>query len=358
MQFSALFILYLVFTAFIGLFSIVINALFLRFSKNLGTRNTDTSMVRWSATTKPALGGISFYIVFLLSVAFYSVFLHKDANFINTQMMGILGAVSVGFLLGLADDAYNTKPGMKFSLQVLCGLILISTGTYIQILPNEYANYALTMFWVIGLMNSINMLDNMDAITTSISISTVIGAISLVLLQGNVGGVHFAMLIGVLAALCGFLVFNWNPSKMYMGDTGSQFLGVFLAAIGIIYFWNSSDYYGQTIQSKQFIMASLMFIVPIIDTATVTINRLLKGRSPFVGGKDHTTHYLSYFGFSDRGVALILLGISLATTIICVLVINFIQDWTLLHFFGFALYFLVIFALLYVNTRVDWKTKK
>jgi UDP-GlcNAc:undecaprenyl-phosphate GlcNAc-1-phosphate transferase len=137
-----------------------------------------------------------------------------------------------------------------------------------------------------------------------------------------------------------------------------MFLGVFLAAIGIIYFWNSSDYNGQVIQSKQFVLAALMFIVPICDTATVTINRLLKGKSPFVGGKDHTTHHLSYFGFSDRGVALTLFGISIATSILCVAVIFFIKEWTLFHFLGFALYFLIIFAVLYGNTRIDWKSKR
>jgi UDP-GlcNAc:undecaprenyl-phosphate GlcNAc-1-phosphate transferase len=358
MQGNTLLFLYLLFAAFIGLFSVIINALFLRFSGNLGTRNTDPSAVRWSSTTKPALGGISFYIIFLLSIAFYSVFLHNEVNFINTQMMGILGAVSLGFLLGLADDAYNTKPLMKLALQILCGLILVSTGTYIKILPNDFANYALTMFWVVGLMNSVNMLDNMDGVTTTTSISIVTGAIALLLIQGNVTGIHLAMLVGVLAALCGFLVFNWHPSRMYMGDTGSMFLGVFLAAIGIIYFWNSADYKGQVVQSKQFIIAALMFIVPICDTATVTINRLLKGKSPFVGGKDHTTHHLSYFGFSDRGVALTLFGISFATNVLCVTVVNFIDDWSLLHFIGFAVYFLIIFAFLYGNTRIDWKSKR
>lgn len=358
MQGYALLLLYLLFAAFLGLFSIIINALFLRFSGNLGTRNTDPDAVRWSATTKPALGGISFYIIYLLSIAFYSVFLPADPSFMNTQLMGILGAVSLGFLLGLADDAYNTKPMMKLALQVLCGLILISTGTYIKILPNDFANYALTMFWVIGLMNSVNMLDNMDGVTTTTSISIVLGCIGLLLLQGNVNGIHLAMLVGVLAALCGFLVFNWHPSRMYMGDTGSMFLGVFLAAMGIIYFWNAADYNREVIQSKQFILAALMFIVPISDTATVTINRLLKGKSPFVGGKDHTTHHLSYFGFSDRGVALTLFGISFATCLLCVFVVNFIKEWTLLHFFGFTLYFLIIFAVLYVNTRIDWKSKR
>ncbi len=358
MQDYALLLLYLLFAAFIGLFSIIINALFLRFSGNLGTRNTDPSAIRWSSTTKPALGGISFYIIFLLSIAFYSVFLPGGYNFMNTQMMGILGAVSLGFLLGLADDAYNTRPLMKFSLQVLCGLILVSTGTHIKILPYDYLNYALTMFWVVGLMNSVNMLDNMDGVTTTTSINVVLGGMALLLIKGDVNQVHLAMMVGVLAALCGFLVFNWHPSRMYMGDTGSMFLGVFLAAIGIIYFWNSSDYNGQIIQSKQLVIAALMFIVPICDTATVTINRLLKGKSPFVGGKDHTTHHLSYFGFSDRGVALTLFGISIATNILCVAVIFFIKEWTLFHFLGFSLYFLIIFAVLYGNTRIDWKSKR
>lgn len=273
--------------------------------------------------------------------------------------MGIVGAVSLGFLLGLADDAYNTKPMMKLGLQILCGLILISTGTYITVLPYDWANYALTMFWVIGLMNSVNMLDNMDAITTSVSITTVLGAIFIILFQGiYINAIHLAMLVGVLAGLCGFLFFNWNPSKMYMGDTGSQFLGVFLAAIGIIFFWNAPDRYGQIIQSKQFIVASFMFIVPICDTATVTINRLRKGTSPFVGGKDHTTHHLSYFGFTDRGVALILGGLAMASMIIAVFVVNFIEAWSIWHFWAFALYFILVFLFLYVNTLINWKEKK
>lgn len=324
----------------------------------MGTRPSADGQIRWNAR-KPALGGISFYITFLLSLAFHSFFLLKGNSALNTQMLGILSAVTVGFLLGLADDAYNTKPLFKFGMQVFCGLILISTGTFIQITPYLWLNYFLTMFWVIGLMNSINMLDNMDAITTTVSITTVLGAI-LVIVMGvdRVDGIHFAMLLGVLVSLCSFLLFNWNPSKMYMGDTGSQFLGVFLAAIGIVFFWNAPDHFGQVIQSKQFIVAPLMFIVPIVDTATVTINRLLKGKSPFVGGRDHTTHHLSYFGFSDRGVALTLGGISFASMVLCVFVINYIQIWEIWHFIAFALYFIFVFVLLYVNTRIDWKTRR
>jgi UDP-GlcNAc:undecaprenyl-phosphate GlcNAc-1-phosphate transferase len=337
----------------------MINGLFIKFSRNLGMRNIDENAVRWNSKSKPALGGISFFINFLISISIFLMFSNPRNIFENIQFLGILLSCSIGFLIGLADDAYNTKPILKFLAQLACGLVLVFSGTYIELFDSPYLNYLLTIVWVVGIMNSINMLDNMDAITTSISISTVIGALCIIFFEGIfLNTIHLAMLVGVLAGLCGFLVFNWNPSKMYMGDTGSQFLGVFLAAIGIVFFWNAPDRYGQVIQSKQFVVASFLFIVPICDTATVTINRLLKGKSPFVGGKDHTTHYLSYFGFSDRGVALTLFGISFATVILCVLVINYIQDWTLLHFLGFALYFLVIFALLYGNTRIDWKSKR
>src|SRR5690606_3612562 len=95
------------------------------------------------------------------------------------------------------------------------------------------------------------------------------------------------------------------PSKIFMGDTGSQFLGIFLAATSIIYLWNFKPINGIENTFQQILMVALAFIIPLVDTITVSINRPLRGQSPFVGGKDHTTHHLSYLGISDSGVAYI-----------------------------------------------------
>lgn len=337
------------------LFSFLINGLLLKLSRSLGTKNQQDDLVRWSETAKPAVGGISFYILFLFAIACYSI-LFGAVNYIN-DIIGFLGAMaacSLGFVVGLADDAYNTRPMLKFAAQICSGIILIATGTYINISGIIAVDYFITMFWVVGLMNSINMLDNMDGITTSVSISIILGALYMVWSRGEMQSIYFITLLGVLAGLLGFLYFNWNPSKMYMGDTGSQFLGVFLAVIGIHYLWNGHAGPEFRIQTKQFIVALLVFIVPIIDTTTVTINRLLKGKSPFVGGRDHTTHHLSYLGLSDRQVALSFLGMSLISVVLLVVIDQHISaKWHYHHFAMFLAYFLILFGLLYGITRVN-----
>lgn len=349
-----LLVVYLVFSFCTVLFSFLINGLFLKFSRTLGVKDQGDNLVRWSATSKPALGGISFYILFLFAIACYSL-VFEAVSYMNdiVQFLGILGACSLGFVVGLADDAYNTKPFLKFFAQFTCAIILISTGTYINLSGFLWFDYAITILWVVGLMNSINMMDNMDGITTSISISIVLSGLYVLITNHEVKSIYFITLLGVLAGLIGFLYYNWNPSKMYMGDSGSQFLGVFLASIGILFFWNFNAAPNFRIQTRQFIIPMLIFIIPIIDTTTVTINRLLRGQSPFVGGRDHTTHHLSYLGLSDRQVALAFFGLSLLSLFFLMIIDKFIprDKWDYQHFALFLVYFLVLFGGLYGITR-------
>lgn len=350
-----IFWIYAAFMVCAVLFSFLINGLFLKFSRTLGAKNEDESLVRWSSTSKPAVGGLSFYILFLFSIACHSI-LFEATTYINdiVRFLGIMAACSLGFVVGLADDAYNTKPFLKFFAQFSSAIILIATGTSINISGIIALDYSLTILWIVGLMNSINMLDNMDAITTSVSISVILAVLYMLVVKDEVMSVYFITLLGVLAGLLGFLYYNWNPSKMYMGDTGSQFLGVFLAAIGILYLWNGHAAPDFRIQTKQFIVALLVFIVPIIDTTTVTINRLLKGHSPFVGGRDHTTHHLSYLGLSDRQVALAFFGLSFLSVIFLVVIDRVIgNDWDYWHFGLFLAYFLILFTFLYGITRIN-----
>ena len=214
------------------LFSFLINWLFLKFSFNLGARsnNDGTTQVRWSANIKPAIGGISFFIVFLISISIIGTLPRQTNYLLDKHLIGIIASSSLGFLLGLADDAYNTNPLAKFIAQLSCAFILIISDVYIKVSGNPAFDFVITTFWVIGLMNSINMLDNMDAITTTISMSIIVGLISVVAIGGySLSTFYLVMLVGVLGALTGFLYFNWNPSRVIMGDTGSQFLGVFLA---------------------------------------------------------------------------------------------------------------------------------
>ena len=333
------------------LFSFLINSLFLKFVKTLGMHNKSDTIIRWSTTSKPAVGGFSFYIIFLLSIITYSVFFDSNQVFLSKQFIGILLASMLGFLIGLADDAYNTRPFLKFSTQVTCAVILLVTGTSINISYLTTLNYIVTIIWVVGIMNSLNMLDNMDGITCTVSISIILSALAVMIFHHEYDSIYFMILLGVMAALLAFLFFNWYPSKMYMGDTGSQFLGVFLAAIGIRYLWNADQPTGDLISAKNIFLPIIVFIMPIIDTTTVVINRLVRGQSPFVGGKDHTTHALAYLGLSDSQVTMVFWALTLISLILVIIMEQFLNDWTQNYTFLFSGYFLSMFGIFFYAAR-------
>jgi len=333
-------------------FSLLINSVFLRFARTLGMRDNEQALVRWSSSVKPSFGGICFYILFLASFSLYGVlFPGQSADALRPDLLGLLAATSLGFLMGLADDAYNTKPLLKFLAQVSCGGILVASGSCIDIFEAYWANVLLTLFWVVGMMNSINMLDNMDAITTSVSIAVLAAGLMAMMVIGPVDPVYMVLLVGSMASLTGFLFFNWNPSRMFMGDTGSQFLGVFLAFVGIRFFWNTPSIEGHWEPSRQVISAIMVFLLPIVDTTVVTLSRIGKGRSPFVGGRDHTTHHLSYGGLSDGQVALVFIGLSLLHVFLTFVMFRYIPVWKNLHTTIFVTYMALLFVTMFTITR-------
>ncbi|MBL4658439.1 MAG: undecaprenyl/decaprenyl-phosphate alpha-N-acetylglucosaminyl 1-phosphate transferase [Flavobacteriales bacterium] len=360
---------YLVFFLITALFSFLINSLFLKFSKNLGMRNEAADSIRWATESKPSFGGISFYILFLLSVSAFSILFDNGAMIENKQLVGLVLATTLAFLMGLADDAYNTIPLLKFSTQVCCGLILIYSGTYIELFASDVMNYGFTLFWIVAIMNAMNLLDNMDAISGVVSVFIILSAMLIIYVQHDLSNVYFLLLLGVLSGVLGFLYFNWYPSKIYMGDTGSQFLGLFLGVIGIVYFWNLPENLGSEINrtfqlssvnsnslldaSRKATVALLVFIIPIVDTTTVFINRISKGTSPFVGGKDHTTHHLFYLGLSDKKVAMLFISISLVSLLLVYLIVKHINPWGYTHLAIFSAYILLVFGLLFYTTKIS-----
>src|ERR1035437_8252456 len=124
---------YAVFFLLAVVFSTLINGLFLKFSRTLGIRqNQNQSVFRWASTAKPSVGGFSFYIVFLISVTAFAVFNFTQRPFRIEQRIGLLLSCSLGFLIGLADDAYNTNPLLKFVGQLMCAVVLIVSGVVIN----------------------------------------------------------------------------------------------------------------------------------------------------------------------------------------------------------------------------------
>ena len=343
-----------IFFAIAFILSLMINGFFLKFARTLGIRNKNDITIRWSSTSKPSLGGISFYFTFLIGFMFYAIIFGETDVFQNQSLLGLFFSVTLAFLLGLSDDAYNTKPFLKLLIQITCGLILVFTDSSIQLFDNEILNGSLTVLWVVGIMNSINMLDNMDGITTvtSMSIITTLIAVSIPFEVYN--QVEIFLLITTLGALSGFLIFNFNPAKMFMGDTGSQFLGMFLAYFSIKILWNNGIEMNEYSIFSNFTLVVLVFLVPLIDTTIVSINRILRGQSPMKGGKDHTTHHLVYKGFSEKQVTYVFILLGIVSVLLAFVVKTYIPKESL-FIFVIWIYLISVFSLLFSLSRKQEK---
>lgn len=337
--------------------SLVVNLLLLKFSENLGIRNKNDVTVRWSSTSKPSLGGVSLFLGFLFSTFMYLILDPKSELFSNMAYVGLFISASLAFMMGLADDAYNTKPLFKLTIQILCGLIFVWTDTKIDLFHISILDQIFTVLWVIILMNSLNMLDNMDGITATTTLFALMACLFACYFIGNSGEPYWIFtIVAVIGAIVGFLRFNINPSRIFMGDAGSQFLGLFVAFFTIKYLWNL----GAITENHSWVslVITLVALAPAAaDTLTVVINRLKAGKSPMVGGKDHTTHHLVYAGLSERQVWYTFTLIGFLSFSFSALIIFLVRHKIILPIIIFILFFGIVFYFLYRNT-IFYKRKE
>ncbi|PHR48824.1 MAG: hypothetical protein COA32_04995 [Fluviicola sp.] len=328
----------------------LINKLLLRFSRSLGIRNKNDVVVRWSNESKPSLGGISMFLTFIFAVLIYAIINPGNTIFNNLEFIGLLLASLLAFGIGLADDAYNTKPLLKLLGQIACGLILTFSNNSISFFHNDIADAVLTVVWIVAIMNSLNMLDNMDGITATVSLFILLACMVSVLVITNFEfNLWVIILVAEIGAIIGFLTYNVNPAKMFMGDAGSQFLGLFVGFFAIKGLWNAPVAYELPSWSGMLI-ALAAFTPAAADTLTVVINRLKRGQSPMVGGKDHTTHHLVYKGLNDFQVWLRFLFISILSFLISSILVFYLDGGSYFPTLIGATYFIVVFILLYRNT--------
>lgn len=247
-------------------------------------------------TPIPRFGGIAMYGAVVVALLVFG-----ERFRINQLVSILIGATWVSFL-GTWDDRWGLRPILKFAGQIVAAIILIVTDVQVQFLRSNILNWAVTIVWIVGLTNAINLLDNMDGLSGGIA--AIASAFFLLMAVQNgqylVGGLAAAL----LGASVGFLVYNFNPASIFMGDTGSLFLGFTLAALGIkLRFPGNTDV-------VTWMVPVIVLGVPIFDTTLVVFSRLRRGLHPVTPGKDHTSHRLMSMGFTQREavMALYLIG--------------------------------------------------
>jgi UDP-GlcNAc:undecaprenyl-phosphate GlcNAc-1-phosphate transferase len=259
---------------------------------------------RWHQRPTALFGGVGIYVGFLAGLAAVSLSQGgADGLRLGPAAWGIILSTSMMFVTGLVDDRYHLAPGAKLVLQGLAGAVLVGFGVVYPLTPWVPANIVATLFWFVALTNALNLLDNMDGVVAGVAgIASAFLAVTF--------GLHgewalAAVCLALAGSTAGFLFYNFNPASIFMGDSGSLFLGAVLAGMGAAYPRTAPG----SIVSVMFGPA-LIVIIPIIDTALVTLTRTLAGHSIAQGGRDHTSHRLVTMGLSERQVALLLYALA------------------------------------------------
>src|SRR6266478_2193566 len=246
---------------------------------------------RWHKNPTAMMGGVAIWLV--VAGTYLVLVPHSPQRWVA------VGAASFLFLVGLVDDWLHVKPYQKLIGQVIGAAIVVNYGLVLPWTRSLPVNMVITIFWLIGITNAINLLDNMDGLATGVA------AIASCFLTVNFVSVNqpaeAVMMAVFMAALLGFLVYNSHPASIFMGDSGSMFIGFFLASAALV---NVSGGRSRSLAS--------VLAVPIL--------RKLSGRAASQGGRDHTSHRLVALGMSERRAVLMLYGLAalsgfLATTV-------------------------------------------
>ena len=275
---------------------------------------------RWHKKPTAQLGGVAIYISIAIPLLFASDFQSLLPHFLRKSE--VLSTPSVGaviwlgmtllFALGLLDDFLSIKPQTKLVGQILVASAVTFLGFRLHWFTSHTLDTIVTIGWIVGIINALNLLDNMDGLCAGI------GCITAIFLAVLFSGVQFdAMAAAMITAGClaGFLVYNFNPASIFMGDCGSLIIGFILAMLSL----NISETHAANALAY-YAIPVLLLLVPIFDTTMVTIIRLLSGRKASVGGKDHASHRLVLMGFSEKRAVLFLYGVTFVSGIAAVFV--------------------------------------
>tara|TARA_E500000081_G_scaffold46846_1_gene50299 strand:+ start:4159 stop:5193 length:1035 start_codon:yes stop_codon:yes gene_type:complete len=329
---------------FIGLFiSLVFNKFSLNFQGYFKQDNREDE-IRLSNVKIPTFGGISMSLAFLISIRLLG---KVDSEIIQIAIYAVFIT-----LIGFLDDRYNLNWKLKLFLQffaVSTPIYLLNIYLNIEMLIgvnfSNNLNIFTTIIWIILLVNSLNFLDNMDglAATTATMIAISLAILSYITNQYKLTDISVVL----IASMLGFLIYNLPDARLYMGDSGSLFIGYCLGFISVLFSWNNSIESSWIFQIQPVI---LFFTIPLIDLTTVIISRIKQGKSPMTGGTDHISHRLLKKGYSNIQVLIIFIFMSIIVLVVTMGILYLNQT---LSFLFLILYAFLVFAALFYFLRLE-----
>jgi len=278
------------------------------FAQKVGAIDIPTDSRRMHSTPIPRMGGLAIFLGFLISTVLFAE--------INRPLQGILIGAVIIVASGAVDDITPLRAWTKLGLQVIAAAVAVYHGVVIEIVSDffEFESHGdfmmlgvlaipLTVIWIAAVTNSVNLIDGLDGLACGVSTisSVTMLIVALIVSEGNI-----AIVLAALAGGCvGFIPYNLNPAKIFMGDTGSQLLGFVLATVSVIGMFKFYALF-------TFAVPLLSLAVPILDTAFAFCRRIAKGQSPFKPDRGHFHHRLMDIGLSQKQAVAVLYAISAA----------------------------------------------
>lgn len=288
---------------------------------------------RWHTVPTALMGGVAIAVsTIVAALAFVPQ---------TTTSLTVLAASTLMFVMGVVDDLLTLKPYQKVIGQLIAASIVVGADMILPWTSLYPVNVLITMFWLVGITNAVNLLDNMDGLAAGVA---AVAAVFLGLqfgLRAESGSDYALMLALFTASLLGFLVFNHNPASIFMGDCGSLFIGFFLASSALLT--------NQAARSRSFLpvlaVPVLVLFIPIFDTTLVFILRKMAGRSVSQGGRDHTSHRLVALGLSERKAVWMLWALAAISGLMGLAILKLPQEasFTALFVFCMTLIYLGIY---------------
>jgi len=289
------------------LVSFAATPLMIRLAKHMGAIDVPKDGRRVHKVPTPRLGGLAIFLGFLAGL----LYMYE----IDSRMVGVLTGAAIIVTLGFFDDIKPLPAKFKFLVQIIAAVIVIRSGVRIDHVSNplhfmfpdnEYIifgnwSYPLTLLWIVGVTNAINLVDGLDGLAAGISI---ISAVTLFVAAQTTGQPFAAFLASILAAsTLGFLPYNFNPAKIFMGDTGALFLGYMLSVISVMGVLKGAA-------ALSILVPIFAIGLPIYDTLFAMIRRASNGKSMMEADKGHLHHKLLDAGMSQRQAVITLYSIS------------------------------------------------
>jgi len=283
---------------------------------------------RWHKGSPAFFGGVPIWCGFIVT----ALVVLPLSNYFLWKLIAI---ATVMFLLGLLDDIFHFRAGPKLAVQILAALLVLSSGVTYHFQHSMMVNQALSLIWIVGITNAFNLLDNMDGLSSGVALISSLYLIAF--FAGESPGA--AVLVSLLAgAIGGFLLFNFCPAKIFMGDAGSLFIGFMLATVSLLGVTHVSGI-------PAFVLAPMAVLaIPLLDTFFVAITRRLRGQAVSIGGTDHSSHRLVRLGLHERIAVLFLYCLTAFSGAMALIVRHFFYLQSL-GLIAFWYLFLVVFGI-------------